>query len=96
MTRAFGDSPRIATKISVPSTPGEAEVHQRDVWAMAAKFGDCFNAIGGLRHKNQIGFSLDYRGETLTKDRMIIDTQDANRLAEGHAGSPRLGLLVIS
>src|SRR5262249_38546596 len=62
----------------------KAQVHQGDVGAVATKFGDRFDAVGGLPDENHIWLSLQDCGKPLAKDRMIFDTQDANLAALRH------------
>jgi hypothetical protein len=57
---------------------------------MTTKFGYCLNAVSCLRDEEHVGFSLENRGQTLAKDRMIFDTHDANLFCVRHDGPPYL------
>ena len=51
---------------------------------MAAEFGDPLDGIGRLVDLEHVRLGLDDRRKPLTKDRMILDAQDANRAAVRH------------
>src|SRR6266481_2459056 len=58
---------------------------------MTTKLGDCLNSVRRLANENHVRFCLDNRGQTLAKDRMIFNTQDAYLFGLVHRGSPRCG-----
>src|SRR5882724_1061492 len=55
---------------------------------MTTKLGYCLNSVSRLPDEDHVRFCLDNRGQTLAKDRMIFDTQDADLLGVRHNGPP--------
>ena len=69
----------------------KAEIHKRDVRPMTAKFRNGLDAIDRLADQHHIRFSRDDRCEALSKDRMVLDAQDANRFDLSHFGLSGIG-----
>src|SRR6266436_3755220 len=55
---------------------------------MTTKLGYSLNSISRLPDEDHVRFCLDNRGQTLAKDRMIFDTQDADLFGVRHNGPP--------
>src|SRR5882762_8784234 len=55
---------------------------------MTTKLGYSLNSVSRLPDKDHVQFCLDNRGQTLAKDRMIFDTQDADLFGVRHNGPP--------
>jgi hypothetical protein len=54
---------------------------------MTTKLGDTFNSVRRLANEDHVRLCLDNCRQTLAKDGMIFNTQDANLLCLGHYGS---------
>jgi hypothetical protein len=53
---------------------------------MATKFCHRLDRIGRLRNKDQIRLRADDRTQPFTKDRVILNAQDADRIGRNHRG----------
>src|SRR5262245_13029527 len=51
---------------------------------MTTKLRYCLNAVSCLGNEDHVRLGFDNHDETLAKDRMIFDTEDANSLVPGH------------
>jgi hypothetical protein len=78
----------MAVNVSVAISGGEPRVHQGDVGPQTAEFRDGICSVGRLSDKNHICLGSYNCGQSFTKDRMVLNTQDSDGRGMCHRNVP--------
>ena len=83
-TATLGHASFSARVASMPSRPGQAVVHQRDVRVVLAARRHGLFAVGDGRDDEQVAPQSEQKLERLAEDRVVLDDDDPDPLVRRH------------